>query len=154
MQIAEHYIRSDFIYDLIPLIPLPLILELDDGRQSHFYIIKCMRVVNGFRVFDVNVIMQEIRKFNQRRLQNIIDHDPILAENKLLNQNQISEQIVIKFFLKIVKLGLIIFHICYFLGQIWFIFAYVNMRDWHIKEKKMSDEEYSQANHDSFIEFY
>ena len=67
-QIAERYIRDDFIYDLIPIIPFPLILELDGGRQSHMYIIKCMRVVNGFRVFDVNVIMQEIRKFQKRRL--------------------------------------------------------------------------------------
>ena len=67
-QIAERYIRDDFIYDLIPIIPFPLILELDWGRQSHMYIIKCMRVVNGFRVFDVNVIMQEIRKFQKRRL--------------------------------------------------------------------------------------
>jgi len=66
----------------------------------------------------------------------------------------ISEQIVIKFFLKIVKLGLIIFHICYFLGQIWFIIAKVNMEDWHIKQKQMSEEEHFEANHDTFIEYY
>jgi hypothetical protein len=31
-QIAERYIRDDFIYDLIPIIPFPLIVELDWGR--------------------------------------------------------------------------------------------------------------------------
>ena len=44
-----------------------------------------------------------------------------MAENKLLNQNKISEQIVINFCIKIIELALIIFHLCYFLGLFWYI---------------------------------
>ena len=52
------------------------------------------------------------------------------------------------------KLGLIIFHICYFIGQIWFIVAKVNMEDWHISRETWSEEQYFEANHDTFIEYY
>ena len=31
-QIAEQYLKSDFIYDILPLIPFPHILNLDHGR--------------------------------------------------------------------------------------------------------------------------
>ena len=51
-QIAERYIRRDFIFDLIPLIPFPLILSLKKGRESHLYFIKCVRVIRGLRIFD------------------------------------------------------------------------------------------------------
>ena len=107
-------------------------------------------------MFDIDLIMSKIRNFHQIRLQNVIDNDPILAENRLLSQNKISEQIVLKFFLKIMKLGLIIFHICYFLGQIWFIIAKVNMDDWdhYLESKILTPEEFDAANHDSFIGYY
>jgi hypothetical protein len=46
-----------------------------------------------------------------------------MAEDKLINQNMISEQIMIRFLLKILKLGLIILHIGYFIGMCWYIIA-------------------------------
>ena len=49
-QIAERYLKTDFIYDLIPLIPFPLIMDFD-GRESHLYLVKCTRMINGFRIF-------------------------------------------------------------------------------------------------------
>lgn len=76
--IADKYIRSEFILDLIPLIPIQLMLDFD-GRESHLYIIKCIRMINGFRVFDLNAISREIRKFYFIKLERIIRNDPVLA---------------------------------------------------------------------------
>ena len=61
-KIAERYLRSDFILDLIPLISLPQILDLPYDRASHFYIVKCIRLFNSFLLFDLNVINMKIRK--------------------------------------------------------------------------------------------
>jgi hypothetical protein len=35
--------------------------------------------------------MFQLRIFYRKRLENVIKNDPLLAENKLLNQNKISE---------------------------------------------------------------
>ena len=105
-------------------------------------------------MFDINLIMSKIKNFQKIMLQSVIDNDPMLAENRLLSQNKISEQIMIKFFLKIVKLGLIIFHICYFLGQVWFIIALVNMDDWEHNLENLTPEEFDSANHESFIGYF
>ena len=85
MKIAERYLKSEFIFDFIPLIPFPLILKLSNGREYHFYIIKCVRVITGFKIFDSKKIMLELRKYYRRRLENVIRNDPLLAENRLLN---------------------------------------------------------------------
>jgi hypothetical protein len=86
--IAEKYIfKGNFMFDFIQLIPFPLILTLKGGRESHFYIIKCTRVIDGFRLFDIKKVMAALRKFHQNRLEKIIIRDPVMAENKLVNQN-------------------------------------------------------------------
>jgi hypothetical protein len=43
-----------------------------------------------------------------------------MAMNRLMDLNLISAQVVLKFLLKIIKLGLIIIHISYFMGLIWY----------------------------------
>jgi hypothetical protein len=73
--------------------------------------------------------MHELRSFHRGRLEKIIENDPILAENMLLGQNKIYEQIIINFFIKIVKLALVILNICYFLGMLWFVWAKIDLQD-------------------------
>ena len=70
--IAENYMRGDFFFDLIQIIPFPLILSLEDGRESRFYVIKCTRVIDGFRIFDIKKVMAFIRKFYKNRLEKVI----------------------------------------------------------------------------------
>jgi hypothetical protein len=93
-----------------------------------------------------------LRNFYRKNLETIIRNDPVLAENKLLNQNKISEQILVNFFVKIVKLALIIFHICYFLGLVWYIMAYIYYAEMLDIQKVMENLE--AANLESFYEYY
>ena len=46
-KIAKIYISGEFFPDLIPLIPLPFVLNLG-GYERLFYLIKTVRMVNGF----------------------------------------------------------------------------------------------------------
>ena len=45
-KIAVHYLKGEFLFDFIPLIPLNL-LDLN-GYERLFYLIKIIRLVNGF----------------------------------------------------------------------------------------------------------
>ena len=89
-EIASRYFNSDFIWDIIPLIPFPFIFDFG-GRETHLNMIKCIRMLNGFRIFNIQNLMWELRNINRIRLENVIKRDPVLAENKLLDQNKISD---------------------------------------------------------------
>ena len=78
-KIAERYLRSDFALDFIPLIPFPLILSLKYGREHHYYLIKCLRLLNSFLLFDLKIINRKIRDLYFNKLENIIKNDPVLA---------------------------------------------------------------------------
>jgi hypothetical protein len=52
-----------------------------NGKEKHFFVIKVMRLVNGFRLFNVPNIMHSIKKFQQNRLNEIIEADPLKAED-------------------------------------------------------------------------
>ena len=61
-EIANRYLRTTFMMDFIPLIPIPIIINLN-GYEGHFYAVKVIRVVNGFRIFNVSQIIGEIQLF-------------------------------------------------------------------------------------------
>jgi hypothetical protein len=145
--------RSDFIFDFIPLIPFPYILNLQ-GKEVHLFVIKIMRLVNGFRIFNVYHIMQGIKKFQQNRLNKIIETDPMKAEDTISDQNKVTQMIMTKFFIRIFKLSLIIVHICYFLGLFWFIFCEIAVDFTEENLNSLSGEELELANTENFIEYF
>ena len=153
--IAEKYIfHGNFFIDIIQLIPFPLLLSLKAGRESKLYIIKCTRVIDGFRLFDIKKVMAALRKFYRNRLEKIILRDPVRAIDKVSNQNKISEQIVINYCIKIIQLALIIFHLCFFLGIFWYIVTDVIAHDAEEAEALMTANELLMENTDEFIHFY
>ena len=61
--IALNYIRNGFIWDLIPLLPLPFIFRAYKFVKLERYIfsIKLIRVVTGTNLFDVKELFQVIK---------------------------------------------------------------------------------------------
>lgn len=49
-----------------------------------------MRLVNGFRILNVSKIMDRIKKIQQGILEDIIENDPKLADDKTLDNNKIT----------------------------------------------------------------
>ena len=64
--ISSRYLKGMFIWDLIPLVPLTLIFRNFQRIRKLTFMIKCIRIVNGINLFNVNNIMakQRIRQKN------------------------------------------------------------------------------------------
>ena len=82
-----------------------------------------MRLINGFKVFSVPAIMEKIKYFAKKRLEDIIENDPYEAENVEIDNNKISALILINFTIRTFKLVIIILNISYFLGFLWYIYC-------------------------------
>ena len=126
--ISMRYLKGEFLKDFIPIIPLQMVKMGDNGDERLFYLIKIMRLIKGLQVFDVANIMEIIKKQYQKKLDKIILERPDLAENTLLDNNNISRLITINNVLRIFKLVLIILNISYFLGFAWFIVCELSYR--------------------------
>ena len=66
-KIAERYLKGQFVLDFIPLIPLSSIFSFHG--HGHLYIVKCIRIINGFSLFNVSEMMADIREFFSKRLE-------------------------------------------------------------------------------------
>jgi len=120
--IAKNYLKTDFIFDFIPLIPLQE-LALPRGYARFFYIIKIFRLFNGFKLLNVEHIMEYIKKFYKSKVDRMIQSDVEIGEDIVRDNNNIRTLLVIKYIIRLAKLFYIIVSICYFLGFTWYIFC-------------------------------
>lgn len=58
------YFKGNLIYDVIPLIPLQL-TTFSKNRDRLFYLVKTLRIVQGFRLFDVRNLDRAVKKTNR-----------------------------------------------------------------------------------------
>ena len=65
--------------------------------------------------------MEVINSYYQKKLDNIIENNPELAEDTNVDNNNISFLITLNSLFRILKLVIIILNISYFLGFFWFI---------------------------------
>jgi len=120
--ISMRYLKSGFIFDLLPLIPINWVLHF---KYSHiFYIIKVIRLLDTFELLDTSRFMSHVKKFYESRLKKVceIEH---LANNIELDQNKIMTVIMISYIFKTFKLVIIIFQVSYFLGIFFYIYSYI-----------------------------
>jgi len=83
-----NYINGVFVWDFIPILPL-YVVELNRNRQYLFNIIKMIRIQRGFDLFDVRRINTFVKGRFEKQIQNIIENDPALAEDKDQDNNKI-----------------------------------------------------------------
>ena len=151
-EIASNYLKKDFIIHLIPLIPLQL-LNLN-GFEQHLYFIKCMRSLRCSSIFDITRFMNMYKQYTKARVDNIIENDPILANNINYDVIGISRLIIYGKVFQMIKLTVIIFNICYFLGFIWFILVMIFMDRAGVSHARLSEEETIKENTDNFIVYF
>lgn len=78
--IAENYIKGQFIFELIPLLPLQF-LPLD-GDENRLYIVKLVRIINGIALLDPGKTYEILTLYNLKRIKKIIDKDIAQAESR------------------------------------------------------------------------
>ena len=64
-KIADRYLKTEFIYDLLPLIPYRFIFSFDNSR--FFYLIKVVRILQFFKVLDTSNFMKLVKAFFLKR---------------------------------------------------------------------------------------
>lgn len=75
------YLKGEFIRDLIPLLPLTFIFDNDNKVVKLLYVVKVVRVLNGFEVFDTHRIYQSLHYHSQQKLAKDIAKNPAFAED-------------------------------------------------------------------------
>ena len=76
--------------------------------------------------------MEVINTVYQKKLDNIIENNPELAEDTNADNNNISFLVTLKSLFRILKLVIIILNISYFLGFFWFILTDLQTEFEHI----------------------
>lgn len=85
--IATHYLRTRFIWHLVPIIPYQYFKIFDDGRDYWFLLIKCIRLYDGIQLFDIQAIMKYIRKIRDEYLKKLIENYPEMANDTILKES-------------------------------------------------------------------
>ena len=120
--IAVNYLKGDFKIDLICLLPLQMI-PLKNNRNYLFFIIKMVRFLRGLELFDVQKIMQFFKRLSQEYIQDMVDTNWNLANSKLHDNSKIVSLLILSYFLRTLKLVVIITNVSYFLGIFWYIYC-------------------------------
>ena len=81
--IATKYFKGNFAFDVFPLIPFERI-PWDHSRV--FYLTKVVRIILGFKILNVGSMMESIKAINKKKLDKIIEEDPIAAEDNIKDQ--------------------------------------------------------------------
>ena len=92
------------------------------------YLIKCLRIVNGFKLFNVSLMLASIKKYSQDRMRELIKNKPELADDMDQDNNQIEFLMMVNYGLKTLKLIILIINISFFLGMFWLIYCDVTQK--------------------------
>ena len=115
-------------------------MTLEGGKERFFILIKIIRLLNGFKVFQVRNLMEVINSYYQKKLDNIIENNPELAEDTNVDNNNISFLITLNSLFRILKLVIVILNISYFLGFFWFILTdLLTEYEDHLKEQRKTE---------------
>ena len=87
-----------------------------------------------------------VKKYYKNKIDNIIKNDPDLAENVLLDNNNISKLIQVNACVKISKLVVIIFNLIYILGALFYIFLFLIDKSKNIQFSEMDPIELQYIN--------
>ena len=69
-----NYVKTDMVYDLIPLIPLTEIFHFEYCRL--FYLFKCIRISKSLDLLNTKSFMDAIKKFQRRMLERKMKMSP------------------------------------------------------------------------------
>jgi hypothetical protein len=144
------YLKTSFAIDFIPVIPLQN-LSMINNRNCLFYLIKCVRLIKGFKILNEQEIMGKIKLIYKKNLLIKMEKNPLVKHDKLRDHNKVEEQLLIYFSIKITKLVIIILNFSYMFGMFWYIMCKLveDMGGWDY-----DNPDHTEANARTFIVYY
>lgn len=132
-KIVERYLRGEFIWDFVSCVPLQMI-PMPVSINNLFYIIKILRLRKVMVHFKISELMRYIKK---KRLEIVelelkIKKSPsdiqLMSEgNQMRDYNRIEEILYLSFFLKTIKLLIVILSIAFFFAMFFKIVTVMEM---------------------------
>jgi hypothetical protein len=138
--IITNYVTSDFCFDFVPIIPLQ-IMDFKRHRERLFYLIKVIRFVKGFKVFNVQKLMKMIKSHLNLALEKRCLWDEDFANNRDKSNNNVESILFISYGLKTLQLTVVILNISYILGMLWIIMCQAVEDFVHDTDFRMESEE-------------
>ena len=115
---SNNYLSNGFKGDIIPLIPFQF-LPMYRNRQYLFYAIKLYRITKGLQLYNVQVMTDAMKDYWQEVIVERLEEDPELNNNLDIDSNKLEEMLLLNYFLKIMKLVIIILNLSYLFGVFW-----------------------------------
>lgn len=86
LEISVQYLKTDFIWHLIPLLPLQYIrIEKDDGSfnklTNYLLIPKILRLQYVADLYDINAVMKYLKQLRHNSLRKLIEEDKGMAQD-------------------------------------------------------------------------
>lgn len=120
--IAIHYLKTNFIVDLILWMPIaPMLSELTK-EITRIYIIKCFRLFKVLAIFNVNKIITSLKERQRKQLSQLVISDIESEQEITIDYNRISFHLYAGYSLQILKLIVNMTNIAFFLGSIRIIY--------------------------------
>jgi hypothetical protein len=89
------------------------------NRQYLFYAIKLYRITKGLKLYNVQVMTDAMKDYWQEVVVERLEDDPELNNNLDIDSNKLEEMLLLNYFLKIMKLVIIILNLSYLFGVFW-----------------------------------
>ena len=124
--VATNYFRSQFLIDLIVLLPLGGIFSLIDYRWKLLWLIKAYRIKELQYYMSPRFFKPFINYYiDQKQNQALLD--PVRKFETSFDQTYMTQKIYGRNIIQIVRLIIQLFVIVYFVGMYWFVFVDVLM---------------------------
>lgn len=120
-KIAMIYIRSDFLFDLITILPLWEACYKRIRNYEYFLLIRTLRIKNGIKAINANLYIDTLREIIFVRVEKMIKKGNKDAEDKNKNYTFISQLVILLHVLKIIECFIVLISISYFVGELWYI---------------------------------
>jgi hypothetical protein len=96
-------------------------MGMPKNRNLLFFLVKLMRLSKGFAILDAAVIIKIIKHIYKQRGLRLMESDPKIKNDTLVDHNKIQDLLIIYYVLKITKLVIIILNFSYLFGMFWYI---------------------------------
>lgn len=122
-----HYIKSGFLLDFLPTLPLTFIFANDFWKEasSLLFLVKVIRLPHGLSAFDSQLWVKIVSNIHKRRVLKKIKKDPEFGEDIYNDNNKFSQILLIKYSMNTLYLVITIFNISFLMGMTWYKYVEV-----------------------------
>ena len=120
--VAQNYFTGAFLFDLVCFLPLGFLFSLIDPRLKFMWLIKTFRLKSLKFYLSQKFFDQWIVGYIEyKQSHSLHDEEKKYSTNQDLNY--ITRKIYVKYWVKLLRIVLIILLITYFVGQYWIIYV-------------------------------